>query len=131
MTEKKVTIYSTPTCPFCKRAKAYLTNRGISYTDNNVAEDKAKAKLAKTKAKVDLMKAYAPFKIAQRYLAVLFGVTYISTYIFVIVLTSQSKEPDKYIEVMKAFSIDWAMLTILAFYFGAGLSESIMRKKND
>jgi len=44
MTEKKVTIYSTPTCPFCKRAKAYLSNKGISYTDNNVAQDKDKAK---------------------------------------------------------------------------------------
>ena len=44
MTEKKVTIYSTPTCPFCKRAKAYLSNKGISYIDNNVAQDKDKAK---------------------------------------------------------------------------------------
>ena len=44
MTDKKVTIYSTPTCPFCKRAKAYLSDKGISYTDNNVAQDKDKAK---------------------------------------------------------------------------------------
>ncbi len=44
MTEKKVTIYSTPTCPFCKRAKTYLSGKGISYTDNNVAQDKDKAK---------------------------------------------------------------------------------------
>ena len=44
MTDKKVTIYSTPTCPFCKRAKTYLSGRGISFTDNNVAEDKDKAK---------------------------------------------------------------------------------------
>lgn len=44
MTEKKVTVYSTPTCPFCKRAKAYLSGKGISYTDNNVAQDKDKAK---------------------------------------------------------------------------------------
>ena len=44
MTEKKVTIYSTPTCPFCRRAKAYLAGKGISYTDYNVAQDKDKAK---------------------------------------------------------------------------------------
>jgi len=41
---KKVTIYSTPTCPYCKRAKDYLTQKGIPFTDYNVAEDREKAK---------------------------------------------------------------------------------------
>ena len=44
MTDKKVVIYSTPTCPYCKRAKDYLTQKGIAYTDYNVAEDREKAK---------------------------------------------------------------------------------------
>ncbi|MBL7126186.1 MAG: glutaredoxin family protein [Dehalococcoidales bacterium] len=44
MAAKKVTIYSTPTCPYCKRAKDYLTQKGIPFTDFNVAEDRAKAK---------------------------------------------------------------------------------------
>jgi len=44
MADKNVTIYSTPTCPFCKRAKEYLKQKEISYTDFNVAEDKEKAK---------------------------------------------------------------------------------------
>ncbi len=44
MTDKKVIIYSTPTCPYCKRAKTYLSQKGISYVDYNVAEDKDKAK---------------------------------------------------------------------------------------
>ena len=37
MSDKKVVIYSTPTCPMCKRAKAYLTEKGISYQDVDVA----------------------------------------------------------------------------------------------
>ena len=37
MSDKKVVIYSTPTCPMCKRAKAYLTEKGISYQDIDVA----------------------------------------------------------------------------------------------
>ena len=37
MSDKKVLIYSTPTCPMCKRAKAYLTEKGISYQDIDVA----------------------------------------------------------------------------------------------
>ena len=44
MADKKVVVYSTPTCPYCKRAKAYLSEKGIPYTDINVAEDRDKAK---------------------------------------------------------------------------------------
>ena len=44
MAEKKVTVYSTPTCPYCKRVKDYLTQKGVSFTDYNVAEDREKAK---------------------------------------------------------------------------------------
>ena len=44
MTNNTVTVYSTPTCPYCKRAKDYLTRKGIAFTDYNVADDRAKAK---------------------------------------------------------------------------------------
>ncbi len=44
MADRKVIIYSTPTCPYCKRAKDYLSRKGIAYTDINVAQDREKAK---------------------------------------------------------------------------------------
>jgi glutaredoxin 3 len=44
MADKKVVIYSTPTCPYCKRAKDYLSRKGIPHTDINVAQDREKAK---------------------------------------------------------------------------------------
>ncbi len=37
----KIIIYSTPVCPWCKRAKEYLKSKSIEFTDKNVAEDKA------------------------------------------------------------------------------------------
>ncbi|MBI4186722.1 MAG: glutathione S-transferase N-terminal domain-containing protein [Chloroflexi bacterium] len=40
----KVVVYSTPTCPYCKRAKDYLTRKGIAYQEFNVAEDREKAR---------------------------------------------------------------------------------------
>jgi len=43
MAEKKVVIYSTPTCPYCKRAKQYLSQKGIPYVEHNVAENKKAA----------------------------------------------------------------------------------------
>ena len=44
MTDKKVVVYSTPTCSYCKGAKDYLSRKGIHYVDYNVAENKDKAK---------------------------------------------------------------------------------------
>lgn len=34
-----IKIYSTPTCPWCKKAKAYLDEKGIKYESFNVADD--------------------------------------------------------------------------------------------
>jgi len=35
----KVRIYSTPTCPFCKRAKEFFKKHNVEYEDINVAEN--------------------------------------------------------------------------------------------
>lgn len=37
--DKKVTIYSTPTCHFCQMTKEFLKEKGIGYTDFDVAHD--------------------------------------------------------------------------------------------
>jgi glutaredoxin 3 len=37
--DKTVTIYSTPTCHFCQMTKEFLKDKGITYTDYNVASD--------------------------------------------------------------------------------------------
>lgn len=39
--DKKVIIYSTPTCMYCKMAKEFFDEKGVSYEDINVAEDEA------------------------------------------------------------------------------------------
>ena len=51
MTQKSVTIYSTPSCHFCNLAKEFFKNNGVAYTEINVAADKEKARemVAKTK----------------------------------------------------------------------------------
>ncbi len=37
--DKTITIYSTPTCHFCQMTKDFLKERGIAYTDYDVAHD--------------------------------------------------------------------------------------------
>ena len=34
-----VTVYSTPTCPYCHQAKRYLAEKGVAYSDKDVAAD--------------------------------------------------------------------------------------------
>ena len=35
----RVVLYTTPSCPFCVRAKRLLAERGIAYDEVDVAED--------------------------------------------------------------------------------------------
>ena len=37
--EKKIKIYSTPSCPYCQTLKTFLDEKGFKYEDINVAED--------------------------------------------------------------------------------------------
>jgi glutaredoxin 3 len=39
---KSVTIYSTPTCHFCKMAKDFFAEKGIQFTNYDVSTDAAK-----------------------------------------------------------------------------------------
>lgn len=34
-----VTVYTTPTCPWCTKVKSYLRNKGIDYKEVDVVED--------------------------------------------------------------------------------------------
>ncbi|MCK4722526.1 MAG: glutathione S-transferase N-terminal domain-containing protein [Dehalococcoidia bacterium] len=38
---QEVKVYSTPTCPWCKRTKQFLDDNKISYQNLDVASDKA------------------------------------------------------------------------------------------
>lgn len=51
MADKAVVIYTTPTCPWCKRAKEYLAQKGIAYIEHDVAADRDRAKEMVEKSK--------------------------------------------------------------------------------
>lgn len=40
---KRVIIYSTPSCPYCIRAKQFLKENNVAFEDNDVSGDRAKA----------------------------------------------------------------------------------------
>lgn len=41
---KKITVYSTPTCPYCHKLKEFLKENKIDFEDIDVASDRNKAK---------------------------------------------------------------------------------------
>ncbi|HOB16832.1 MAG TPA: glutaredoxin domain-containing protein [Defluviitoga sp.] len=43
MNDVKVVIYTTPTCPWCKKAKAYLDGLGVKYKEIDVSKDQKAA----------------------------------------------------------------------------------------
>lgn len=85
---------------------------------------------AKTKAKTDLLGAYAPFKIAQRLLALMFAIVFLSCFALVLVMT-MTGEPniDNIRDVISEFYIGEIMLTIIFFYFGGGAFEGVLRNR--
>ena len=38
-----ITVYTTPQCPWCHKAKEYLESHGVDYEEKNVAEDREAA----------------------------------------------------------------------------------------
>ena len=87
---------------------------------------------AKSKAKIDLMNAYAPFKIAQRYLALMFAGMFLFIMANGVVGALYGVIDMDNVEAAKDFASDmWLgeiMIAIVGFYFGGGLAESVKKK---
>ena len=106
-----------------------VISKGLDLIDNMHTSTEEEIQ-AKAKAKTDLLQAYAPFKLAQRYLALMFGLTFLGSYVLVLGMTiSGQGDPDAVTKVMDQFSINYAMLIILGFYFGGGAVEGFMDKR--
>ena len=43
MTEHKVKVYSTKTCPWCHKTKEFLTEKGVKFEDIDVGADQKAA----------------------------------------------------------------------------------------
>ena len=106
-----------------------VIKQGLSLIDDMHTSTEEEIR-AKTDQRVQIMQSYAPFKIAQRFLAIMFGATFLSSYLLVLGMTISGRgNPDDVTKVMEQFSIDYAMLIILAFYFGGGVVDSIKAKR--
>lgn len=108
-----------------------VISKGLDLIDSMHTSDEEEIK-AKSQAKIDLLTAYAPFKLAQRYLAVMFTVVFLCCFILVLSMTLAGKGDTAQVKiVLSEFYIGEIMLSIVLFYFGGGAFEGIIGKKND
>lgn len=106
-----------------------IVSKGMSLIDDMHTSTEEEIQ-AKAKAKTDLLGAYAPFKIAQRILALMFAFVFLSSYILTLTMTIVGKgNPSDVTMVMEQFSLNYAMLIILGFYFGGGAVEGFLDRK--
>lgn len=105
-----------------------VISQGMKLIDDmHVSETEAVE--TKTKAKIDLMNAYAPFKLAQRWLAFMFTFTYLTCFAITLGMTLAGEGDTQGVrEVLNEYYVGEIMLTIVAFYFGGGLVGSFKEK---
>lgn len=83
---------------------------------------------AKAKAKVDLLAAYHPFKRAQRYMMLMFTTVYLTAFIVTVALGFYGANLTPLKTAMDEFYVGEVVMTIVAFYFGAGAIEGVVAK---
>ena len=103
-----------------------IINRGLSMIDDLNYSDAEKAD-DKNKHKIALMDAYKPFKIAQRYIALMFTFIYLFSYLLVLFMSILEYNIAPIQQTIEMFKISWIEITIITFYFGGGLVNSIRR----
>lgn len=107
-----------------------VIEKGIDLIDSFHTSDSEMVE-AKTKAKTDLLQSYAPFKLAQRYLSLMFATTFLCSFFLVLTMTLLGEGDVTAVkQVLGDFYIGEIMLTIVFFYFGGGAFEGIASKVN-
>jgi|TARA_R110002124_G_scaffold448_1_gene2190 VIT1/CCC1 family predicted Fe2+/Mn2+ transporter len=107
-----------------------VISKGLGLIDSMHTSDTEMIE-AKTAAKTNLLSAYAPFKVAQRYLALIFGFTFVGSYLMVLTLFFLGRDVTQVQALITSFKIDWIMLSIVGFYFGGGAFEGVMARKSE
>jgi hypothetical protein len=109
-----------------------VIQQGMSLIDDMVVTTEEEI-AAKSRAKTDLLAAYQPFKLAQRYIALMFTAMFLFIMANGVVGALYGVIDMANVEAAKDFAASmWLgeiMLGIVGFYFGGGLASSIKEKK--
>ncbi len=101
---------------------------GAQLIDNAFHTDQEKAEegLARMSLKVALLKAYEPFRVAQRFLAIIFSVPYVSAWLTAFTMSCFGLDVSAQERLLDG-TIKDVVWTIVAFYFFGGAAEGTVR----
>jgi len=99
-----------------------IINAGIDGLDAIVFTDEEKSK-----AKQEFLKLYEPFKLAQRYLAVIFSIPYVLAWIITFI-TSFFIDVTKQLELLNG-DVGSIVFAIVSFYFLGGVANGILKSR--
>lgn len=109
-----------------------VISQGLKLVDDMHTSTEEQIK-AQTDQRVQIMQAYQPFKVAQRFLALMFASMYIFIMANGVVSALYGVIDMNNVEAAKDFASSmWlgeVTLTIVGFYFGGGAIEGIRAKK--
>lgn len=109
-----------------------VIEKGLELIDD-AFESESEKRESKTEAKIRLLQAYEPFKLAQRYLALIFTLVFVFIMLNGVVGSLYGFIDISRVEDAKNFAnsmwLGEIMLAIISFYFGGGLVESVKRSK--
>ena len=105
-----------------------VITKGLNLIDDLHTSEEERVSI-KTDRQISLLNSYQPFKIAQRLLALIFSITFVCSYIMVLVLYFLDKPISEVQVIIETFKIDYIMLLIIGFYFGGGFAEGLMDKR--
>jgi len=83
----------------------------------------------KAKQKVEILKASEPFKLAQRYLALMFGFNFTIAFLIALIFSILGRDIGPILKVVVAFNLGSIILAIVVFYFGGGTINSLREIK--
>jgi len=102
-----------------------VISKGLDLIDSMHTSTEEEIK-AKADAKSQLLQSYAPFKLAQRYLALMFTAVFLGMFVLVMGMTLAGQgDVDAVKQILGDFWIGEIVLVIVSFYFGGGLAESV------
>jgi hypothetical protein len=114
--------------------------KGLDLIDDLYTSDEESADIIRkdresaANAKIELMKAYAPFKLAQRYLAFSFAGTFLFILVNGVLGQLYGIIPIENVQAAREFAdsmwLGEIVIMIMTFYFGGGLASSIKKGKN-
>lgn len=99
-----------------------IVDAGIKGIDAMVFTDEEKSNV-----KLAFLKAYEPFKLAQRYLALLITLLIVVFAITGITFVSLGRDVDQLLDLFSALNLDLSSALIYGFYFGGGAAEGIIK----